>query len=188
MSNGITHGITGSDLMGTPAHLSPNPTDRQPTNTNYLNPTFFKFYIGRVPAVTYFCQAVEMPGVELTVEEQETYFTPANHPSSKPDYGDLSIRFIVDEDLSNWRQIHDWMKEISNFNNFDDHTEDHNEHCSDATLMFLTSGMNANIEVLFKNCWPVSLGGIALDSAVESMDNITSDLTLSFDSFEIRKL
>ena len=184
----INDGITGSDLLGVPHHLSPSPLDRQPSNTNYLNPTFFRFQIGRVPAVTYFCQGVNLPSVDIGEFEQDTYFASAKHPNSKPEYGDLTVRFIVDEDLVNWKQLHDWMKEISNFESFDGHIENVGDHFSDATLTLLTSGMNANTEITFKNCWPKSLGGIELDSSVEALDSITSEVTLSFDSFHINKL
>ena len=59
------YGITGSNLPGTPANLSADVNQRQPSNTSYLSPTSFRFYIGRVPAVTYFCQAANIPSIDL---------------------------------------------------------------------------------------------------------------------------
>ena len=184
----VTVGATGSDLPGVPHNLAGSPKDRQPTNQNALNPTFFRFYLHRVPAVTYFCQSANIPGLSVDPIDQDTFFTNARHPSSKPSYEDLNLTFIVDEDMVNWREIYDWMNSFSNKDDFVQYVPNESDHFSDATLSILTSGINANLEVTFKNCFPISLGGVNFDSSVTDMDTITSDLTLAFDSYEIRKL
>ena len=185
MAVGTTQGV---DLPGVPPTLKASPKDRQPDNPNYLNPTYFRFFLNRVPAVTYFCQAVNLPGISIEPIDQDTFFANAKHIGSKASFDELSLRFVVDEDLQNWREIHDWIRSISNAEDFHDYIQPEADHVSDAVLTILTSGMNANLEVVFKNCFPTSLGGIEFDSAVTDMDSITSEISLSYDSYEIRKL
>jgi len=181
-------GLTGPDLLGIPVDLPFSPKDRQPTNTNYLNPTFFRFYLQRVTGVTYFCQAVNLPGLSVPSLSSSTYFADAKYAGAKPNYDDLTVRFIVDEDLVNWREIHDWMKSFANSDDFLDYSGSEDKHHSDATLALTTSGMNTNLEVKFKNCFPINLSSIDFDSAVTDLDSITAEVTFSYDTYEIVKI
>ena len=193
MATGLTaanfgaDGLSGSDLPGVPITLDPNPLNRQPTNTNYLQPTSFKFFLHRNPAVTYFCQSANVPGIELGVIEQPTnMFTAVKQINSKPTYGDLTIGFAVDEKLTNWLEIHDWMRSVSNFEDFDDFITPTEDHFSDATLMVTTSGMNSSVEITFKNCFPTTLGAIEFDSTVSEMEPLVAEVVLAYDTYSIR--
>jgi hypothetical protein len=181
-------GVTGPDLIGIPPSLSLSPKDRQPTNTNYLNPSFFRFYLQRVPGVTYFCQAVNLPGLSVPSISQSTFFADAKQVGAKPSYEDLTVRFIVDEDLSNWREIHDWIKSFANSDNFNDFITPEKDHFSDATLSLTTSGMNSNVEVQFKNCFPTSISSLDFDSAITDLESMTAEVTFSYDTYKITKL
>jgi hypothetical protein len=184
----MSTGITGSDLPGVPSSLGVSPDKRQPTNTNQVGSTNYRFFLHRAPAVTYFCQSVILPGVDIDALEQETFFASVKQPGYKPNFSDFTIKFLIDEDLQNWREIYDWMKSYSGFEDFDGFTSPEADHFSDATLMILTSGMNANLEVTFKNCFPTSLGSIEFDSSIDDIEALTTDITFAFDSYSINKL
>ena len=182
------YGITGSDLLGTPANLSADVNQRQPSNTSYLSPTSFRFYIGSVPAVTYFCQAANIPSIDLPELVHSNPFTDINEVGSKPTFGELTVRFIVDEDMVNWREIYDWMRGIGNFEDFNHHIDPESDHKSDARLVILTGSMNANLEVIFKDCFPKSIGAIEFDSATSDLEYITCEVTFAYDTYEVVKL
>tara|TARA_Y100000310_G_C20625204_1_gene785460 strand:+ start:549 stop:1109 length:561 start_codon:yes stop_codon:yes gene_type:complete len=184
----ITAGISAGDLPGTPSTLSADINVRQPSNTSYLHPTAFRFYIGRVPSVTYFCQAATLPSIDIASIERPNMFSDIKEVSGKPTYGDLTIRFLIDEDMENWRSIHDWMRDISAFEDFRDVIKPDSDHKSDVRLVILTNGMNPNVEVAFKDCWPSSLGAIEFDSAVADLENLTSEVTFAYDTYSIVKL
>lgn len=192
MATGLTaanfgaDGITGSDLPGVPTTLDPNPFNRQPTNTNYLQPTAFRFYLHRNPTVTYFCQSTSLPGIELGAIEQPNMFATIKQISSKPVYGNLDVTFAVDEKLKNWLEIHDWMKSIGNFEDFDSYIVPDEDHFSDATLMIMTNAMNPSVEVTFKNCFPISLGEVGFDSTVSEIEPVTATATLAYDTYSLR--
>tara|TARA_B100001094_G_scaffold333124_1_gene408826 strand:- start:52597 stop:53154 length:558 start_codon:yes stop_codon:yes gene_type:complete len=182
------YGITGSDLLGTPANLSADVNQRQPSNTSYLSPTSFRFYIGRVPAVTYFCQAANIPSIDLPELTHANAFADVKEIGSKPEFGELTVRFIVDEDMVNWREIYDWMKGISNFEDFRENINPEGDHKSDTRLVVLTGSMNANLEVTFKDCFPKSIGAINFDSAISDLEYVTCEVVFGYDTYEITKL
>ena len=86
--------------------------DRTPSNTNMLLSTGFRFLLTRTPNITYYCQSANLPDVNLGEMEQPTRFIPVKHPGNSFTYGDLELGFIVDEDMENWREIHDWMRSL----------------------------------------------------------------------------
>ena len=71
-------------------------------NRNFLSPTGFRFSIKRCPAATFFCNKANIPSLDLGVAQQTTYFKDIDRPGDKIQFGDLTITFLVDEDLVNY--------------------------------------------------------------------------------------
>ena len=173
----MTAGAQGASLQARP--------DRQPTNVNYLYQTNFKFVIHRLPKFEYFIQSVNLPGYGASdVLEQPTRFVAAKHPHARVNFENLTMSFLVDEDLSNWREIYDWMRTIYLVKNHKDYNDDISAHFSDGTLMLLNSAMNANKEIRFRNLLPVNITGLQFDSAVNDIEPFTSEITFAYDYYE----
>tara|TARA_Y100000287_G_scaffold37574_1_gene28498 strand:+ start:70 stop:345 length:276 start_codon:yes stop_codon:yes gene_type:complete len=79
-------------------------------NRNYLSPTGFKLSLYRSPSVAFFCNQANIPNLSLGIAEQPTYLRNIPIPGDKIDFGDLTIRFLVDEDLKNYMEIHKWIR------------------------------------------------------------------------------
>ena len=89
------------------------PADRPGTplsNRNFLSPTGFKFSLKRSPAAAFFCNQANIPSMDLGVAEQPTYLRDIPTPGDKIDFGDLTIRFLVDEDLVNYMELQKWIR------------------------------------------------------------------------------
>ena len=89
------------------------PADRPGTplsNRNFLSPTGFKFSLKRSPAAAFFCNQANIPSMDLGVATQPTYLRDIPTPGDKIDFGDLSIRFLVDEDLVNYMELQRWIR------------------------------------------------------------------------------
>ena len=67
-------------------------------NRNFLAPVGFKFNLQRSPGVAYFCNQANIPDISLGVATQPNYLRDIPTPGDKMDFGDLSLRFLVDED------------------------------------------------------------------------------------------
>jgi hypothetical protein len=180
-------GITGSDLPGVPPSLPADINLRQPTNTSLLGPTSFRMVMNRIPSVTYFCQAANIPNMSIESIDRSNMFVDIKE-IGKPSFGDFSVSFLVDEEMKNWKAIYDWMRSITAFEDFSEIEPNYKDHKSDVVLMVTTAGKNPNIEVTFKGCFPTDLGAISFDSTTTDIDPITADLTLAFDSFDLRAI
>ena len=79
-------------------------------NRNFLAPVGFKFSLKRSPGVAYFCNSANIPDLNLGVANQPNYLRDIPVPGDKIDFGDLNIRFLVDEDLTNYMEIQKWLR------------------------------------------------------------------------------
>ncbi len=83
---------------------------RQISNRNFLAPTGFKFTLARTPKVDFLAQAANIPEIGMGVAIQSSYLKDRAVPGDKIQYGDFVLRFIVDEDLENYMEIHNWIR------------------------------------------------------------------------------
>jgi len=166
-----------------------NTLSRQPTKMDYASPNQFKFNITKLPKVEYFCTAVNIPGISLYTTQQRTPLKDIPQPGEKLTYGDLSMTFLVDEDLENYREIHGWLtglgfpKDRKEFRDILGSGADRfptssgsnlqtdpgkttysavntGAIYSDATLIILSSKNNPSIEVRFSDVFPRELTGL----------------------------
>ena len=89
-----------------PAERPGTPID----NRNFLSPTGFKFGLKRSPGVAFFCNQANIPSLDLGVAEQPSYLKDIPIPGDKMQFGDLNLRFLVDEDLVNFMEIQNWIR------------------------------------------------------------------------------
>ena len=83
--------------------MSANWYKEQPKNRNYLTPVGFKLKLERFEGVDFFCQAVNLPDVEMPFTEVQTRFRGVPIiAGGGVTYGNLQLRFMVDEDMANY--------------------------------------------------------------------------------------
>ena len=164
----------------------------QPINTSFLSPIGFKFQLNNFPAVNYFCQSATLPGISISAIDVPTPLKTIAMVGDEVTFEELSIKFIVDENMKNWLSIYDWIiglgfptkegqekyKKLS----------ENSELTTDATLTVLTSNMNAQINFVFKDCFPLSLSSIAFDSGGTDIDYVTADVSFRYDVYTVENL
>ena len=118
---------------------------------------------------------------------ESTRFVDIPHSAGSPEFEDLTINFMVDEELTNWIEIWNWIRTISNTQ---DHTEyiEADQHYSDATLSLLNSSMTPKIRVEFRNIIPTSISALEFDSTVSNPDPLIATATFRYTTYEITKL
>ena len=190
-----------------------NSYNRQPTKLDYASPTQFKFGIIKLPKVEYFCTAANIPGITLGNANQPTPLKDIPIPGDKLDYDTLNISFLVDENLENYREIHGWLtglgfpKDYSQFRDLQGAgsdrypttrnvglskelgqvkkaVQDDGGLYSDATLFVLTSKNTNNIEVRFRDIYPISLSGLDYNQQANDVDYLTASVTFSYKIYE----
>ena len=171
------------------------------SNRNFLSPTGFKFSLKRSPAAAFFCNQANIPSMDLGVAEQPTYLRDIPTPGDKIDFGDLSIRFLVDEDLVNYMELQRWIRGLgfpeslsefsdlekeaimpSNFGNAEKNIY------SDGTLQILSSNLVAKFNVNFKDLFPVSLSTITFDATDTDIEYFTAEASFKYTIYSITDL
>ena len=171
-------------------------TDSQPTNLNQLNVVSFDISFSRLPGVQYFCQRISLPTVVLGETNEPSPFLNLPLEGDTLTFEAMSLSFIVDEDLLNYREIYDWMtalgfpREYGQFAALQEQSTGSTlTKYSDLTIVLHTNKSNPNYKIKFTDCFPTSLSSIQFDSTPTGMDPIVVDATFNFRGmFDITKV
>ena len=163
-----------------------------PSNFNYLSPIGFKFQLLNFPEVTYFCQAANIPGISIGTIILPQPYVDIQDPGNEVSYEELTIRFVVDENMKNWISIFDWITALG-FPTPEDQQrrkllETKMEPRTDAVLTVLTSNMNPQINFKFQNCFPLNLSSISFDSSNTDVEYVTADVSFRYDLYQVENL
>lgn len=156
----------------------------EPTNRNFLSPLGFRFSIQKTPNVNYFVQQVGMPGVTLGTIDIATPFQRIPLAGTQLSYGDLSITFKIDEDLQNYLELYRWLEAISFPDDFTQYPGER-EVYSDATLTILTSAYRAKHEIVFRDMFPIDLGGFTMLTTASDVDHVECIATFRYRSYDV---
>jgi len=180
-------------------------SENNPNELDYLRPNAFKFQIHNIPNTSYFCNAANIPEMNLPPAQQSTRFVDVGHPGDKIEFGTLMIRFLIQEDMKNYKELYDWMvglgfpKDSEQFKKFAQTQEyrfpDINpsrQHglamASDATLTLLDSNNNPKIIFNFQDAFPISLQGLDFEIVTGSTDYMVGVAMFRYTLFEIEVL
>ena len=168
------------------------------SNRNFLSPTGFKFTLKRSPAAAFFCNQANIPSMDLGVAVQPNYLRDIPTPGDKIEFGDLSIRFLVDEDLVNYMEIQKWIRGLGfpdSMKEFKDlekeaviqpsYANSGDNIYSDGTLQILSSNLVAKFNVNFKDLFPVSLSTITFDATDTDIEYFTADVTFKYTMYTL---
>ena len=174
-----------------------NGLKNQIKNRNFLSPVGFKFILNRAPKITFFSNQAVIPGLTLGTATQPSYLKNIDLPGDKIEFNDFGLRFLVDEDLSNYMEVQNWirgigfpesLKEIYDFQKSNPNRESGNKELdlfSDGTLNVLTSTQNANFKVKFKDLFPISVSDLTFDATDTDIDYLTAEVNFKYTIYDI---
>lgn len=151
-------------------------------NYNYLSPAQFILTIDRLkfPNTNYHLQTVSVPEMTVTPAIFNTPQRRIGIASDKVEYGPLTCTFLIDEDLQNYREMHDWL--LAQVINEDSKTD---AKTRDLTLTAMTSNNTANIAIQFVDAYPISLTGMEFDSTIMDVQYLTASVTFEYSYFKL---
>lgn len=170
------------------------PSDRQPSNRNFLSPVGFNFTLAKEPKVSFFCNSARLPEITLATSIQPSYLKNLDIPGEKITYGDFTLRFLVDEGLENYMAIHNWItglgfpettQQYGDFITDEDGLKDPKEAFSDGSLRILNSNYRDVAIIKFKDLFPVSLTPLEFSSSETSINYFTADATFKYTVYNI---
>ena len=189
--------------------------NRQPSKLDYASPIQFRFTCAKLPTVEFFCQTANIPGITLGTADVETPLKNIPMPGDKLTYGDLNVSFLVDENLNNYKELHDWLTGLgfpqshSQFSSLLATGHDRfpsskvgtatvssdagrttaplseGAAYSDATLTVLNSKNIAKTEIRFHNVYPTQLGGLSYDIKARDVDYLQVNASFAYMFYEI---
>ena len=182
-------------------------TDPQPRpgtpigNRNFLSPVGFKFSLKRTPGVAYFCNEANIPDMSLAIAEQPTYLRDIPIPGDKIDFGDLSLRFMVDEDLTNYMEIQNWIRglgypeRVSEYQDLEKKAyiqqtfgQRRQDIYSDGTLQILSNNLVPKFQVIFDDLFPYSISTITFDATDTDIEYFTAEVSFKYTIYNITDL
>jgi hypothetical protein len=167
---------------------------KQISNRNFLSPVGFKFTLAKDPKVSFFCNSARIPEISLGIEVQPSYLKDLDIPGDKITYGDLNLRFLVDEDMVNYMSIHEWItglgfpettQQYKDLITQEYNIQDPKKAFSDGTLYVLDSNFNTNATVKFKDLFPVTLSSLEFDSTKTDVQYFTAEVTFKYTVYNI---
>ena len=171
-----------------PAERPGTPID----NRNFLSPTGFKFALKRSPGVAFFCNQANIPSLDLGIAVQPSYLKDIDRPGDKITFGDLNLRFLVDEDLVNYMEIQNWIRGLGFPESLDQFQELKDENVlgpmgksnddiySDGTLQILSSNLIPKFQVIFRDLFPSNLSTVTFDATDTDIEYFTADVSFKY--------
>ena len=180
-------------------------SNNNPNELDYLRPNAFKFQIHNIPNVSYFCQAANIPEINLPPAQQPTPLVDIPHPGDKLEFGVLMIRFLIQEDMKNYKELYDWLvglgfpedhKQFGEFTKtqeyrFPDLSPKNQKGLamsSDATLTVLDSNNNPKIVFRFVDAFPISLQGLDFEIVTGNTDYMIGVAMFKYSYYQIESL
>jgi hypothetical protein len=165
-----------------------NAMTRQPVNDNPLQLNEFKFVLHRIPNTVYMCQGVNLPGISVGENTQSSpYSVKIRRPGTSMDQEDLVIRFIVNENISNWIEIRNWMKSLTGERDFSGNSWEADKY-SDATLILMNSKSIPFVKATFQRCWPRQMGSIQFSTTVTDIAPAVCDVSFAYTGYDVEYL
>ena len=190
-----------------------NIIDREPTKLDYASPIQFRFKMTKLPKVEFFVQTANIPGISLGTATAVTPLYDYPIPGDKINYQTLDISFLVDENLNNYKELHDWISGLGfpkNHQQFADLQATGADRFpgssassvalgnkrtatplaeggtyTDATLTVLSSKNIAKTEIRFQNVYPITLGALSYDIKASDVDYITVQASFNYLNYDI---
>ena len=183
---------------------SPAPRPGTPIeNRNFLAPVGFKFALKRSPKTAFFCNQANIPDISLGIAEQPSYLKDIPIPGDKISFGDLNLRFLVDEDLGNYMEIQKWIRGLGfpeTLKEFDKLEEQDylfgaakfaqrgDQIYSDGTLQILSSNLVPKFQVVFDDLFPYSLSTMSFDATDTDIEYFTADVSFKYTIYKLTDL
>ena len=177
------------------------PADRPGTpieNRNFLSPVGFKFSLKRAPGVAFFCNQANIPSIDLGIAEQPTWLKNIDVPGDKIQFGDLTLRFLVDEDLVNYMELQRWIRGLGYPENMDEFRKLEGEAVmpgnfgnsgdqiySDGTLQILSSNLVPQFQVVFTDLFPYTLSTVTFDATDTDIEYFTADVSFKYTIYNL---
>ena len=167
---------------------------KQIDNRNFLSGVGFKFNLTKFPKVDFFSNSARIPELNLELTRQPSYLKNIDVPGERLTYGDLTLRFLVDENMENYISVYNWLKglgfpettkEYKDLTTDKDGQRDNKEAFCDGTLRILNSNYREVAKVKFTDLFPTSLTSLDFDATNTDIQFFTAEATFKYTIYNL---
>ena len=167
---------------------------KQIDNRNFLSGVGFKFNLSKFPKVDFFSNSARIPELNLELTRQPSYLKNIDVPGERLTYGDLTLRFLVDENMENYISVYNWLKglgfpettkEYKDLTTDKDGQRDNKEAFCDGTLRILNSNYREVAKVKFTDLFPTSLTSLDFDATNTDIQFFTAEATFKYTIYNL---
>lgn len=176
---GKDYGIADRDVLGAACAST--------LNKNTTIPTNFLFACRKIPDFTYFVQEFSLPETSKEALTTEFMFGPTvKLPNATIGYGTITIKFVINEDFSNYNSIVQWMLENTGYTDFIKNQKQNEGASEEGILLLLSNKKNPIRRINFEGLIPTELSGIEFASDVTDITTLTATLKFAVSAFSIK--
>ena len=167
---------------------------KQIDNRNFLSGVGFKFSLTKIPKVAFFSNSARIPELNLELTRQPSYLKNIDVPGERLTYGDLTLRFLVDENMENYISVYTWLKglgfpestkEFADLNKDKEGLRDPKQAFCDGTLSILNSNYREVAKVKFNDLFPTSLTSLDFDATNTDVQYFTAEATFKYTIYNL---
>ena len=167
---------------------------KQIDNRNFLSGVGFKFNLTKFQKVDFFSNSARIPELTLELTTQPSYLKNIDVPGERLTFGDLTLRFLVDENMENYISVYNWLtglgfpettKEFADLIKDKDGQRDPKEAFCDGTLRILNSNYREVAKVKFNDLFPTSLTSLDFDATNTDVQYFTAEATFKYTVYKI---
>ena len=168
---------------------------KQIANRNFLSGVAFKFNLAKFPKVDFFSNSARIPELNLELAKQATYLKNIDVPGEKLTYGDLTLKFLVDENMENYLAVNTWLtglgfpettQEFKTLTTDSADQRDLKEAFCDGTLRILNSNYREIATVKFTDLFPVSLTSLDFDATNTDVQYLTAEVAFKYTIYDLK--
>tara|TARA_B110000211_G_C13979559_1_gene508724 strand:- start:617 stop:1135 length:519 start_codon:yes stop_codon:yes gene_type:complete len=151
-------------------------------NLSFITPSGFRLVIDsqKYPNAQYMVQTIALPDMSIS---PAVFNTPKRNIGLAPDkieYNPFDLTFLVDEKMTNYKEIHDWILGMVTEDDYGVRKQ------RDVTLQVLNSHNNVTNEIQFIDAFPINLSSLPFDATTTSIEYLTAAVTFQYSYFKFK--
>lgn len=152
---------------------------------NFLQNNGFLFSLERLPQTMFRVVACDVPSISVPPPQAGTQGATQYFPGGFTEFEDLTMDFLVDEDLKNYEEIYHWITQQRYFIRDGYKPKGNNDELmvSDGTLVTMLNSSYPNRVFSFKNMFPITIGNLHFDTSVTEPTPVSCQVTFKYSYF-----
>lgn len=161
-----------------------------PENITPLSPNGFMFNVTKLPDLSFFCQQANIPGITLGDPEFANPFATQPIPGDHLTYDQLTVQFLIDSEMRNYRAIYNWIIALGFPQGYDQYvtyqqgdTLNYSElakNYSDGSLQVLAGNNQTVATIQFVDMFPTTIESLLFQSTNTDVQYLVGNVTFRY--------